>query len=773
VRAKIPAGTVIGGEYVVEQLLGEGGMGSVYLARQRSTFRLRALKILTERVITNKRDRERFEREAMIGSIIESEHVVEVIGAGVDETPQGPVPWLAMEYLEGQELLTHVAGQPGNCLPRGHAIVVLEQVFHAIEAAHRASVVHRDIKAENVFLATAKRVGAPFVVKVLDFGMAKISPERPTGSRTVTMGTPGWLAPEQLDEGRSSAASDVWALGLLTFFVLTGRLFWLGQHNDAEVFQLISESALSPIPKASERAMHFGRAELLPAGFDDWFARCVVHDPAQRFQNAQDAWSALAPLLNLQAAPEPIVSTPPPRMSGGPAAHQRETALAPIDPPAQAAIPSESQQLTEPIDQRPAAATSVQTLVRQPEAGFAPIAALAQTAMLSESGRVTEPIHQVPRAPTAPFPLRRAISESEQPTVPIHRPPIAIALNAMGGGDGGGLGAELEQQRAAARKGVQVPAHPQDPDPVHPARDERSRRSAKRLALLVSAGAGIVMAAGIGLAVVRMHGPAPASPRPGPKSSVFLGPTSAAASAPAASASPAVPDMVALPAGSFRLDGATAHVEPFEMDRTEVTVQQWEKCVSAGACSADVAAVNVKGAQAWSLLCNWPRRNERGDHPINCVSHDQAQAMCRWAQKRLPSEIEWYYAAYVAGGERTYPWTAGAAESGSVNLCGTECASMLRSSGLVKNKEPLEASYADPFAETGPVSALAGDSTPSGLIGMGGNVAEWTATTYDDKRVRCRGGSWLTSNPNDAARSAVFALQPDEHRVNVGFRCAK
>jgi len=89
VLGELASATVIGGEYVVERLLGEGGMGSVYLACQQSTLRLRALKILGGRVITTKRDRERFAREAMIGSMIESEHVVEVIGAGVDETPYG------------------------------------------------------------------------------------------------------------------------------------------------------------------------------------------------------------------------------------------------------------------------------------------------------------------------------------------------------------------------------------------------------------------------------------------------------------------------------------------------------------------------------------------------------------------------------------------------------------------------------------------------------------------------------------------------------------
>ena len=147
--------------------------------------------------------------------------------------------------------------------------------------------------------------------------------------------------------------------------------------------------------------------------------------------------------------------------------------------------------------------------------------------------------------------------------------------------------------------------------------------------------------------------------------------------------------------------------------------------------------------------------------------------MCHWAAKRLPSEREWYYAAYVAGGERIYPWGNDVAESGSINLCGTECASMLRASGLAKSKEPLEAGYVDPFAQSAPVAALPRDRTPADIIGMGGNMAEWTATSHDGKRVRFCGGSWLSSKLDDAARSFGFALDPSERRANVGFRCAR
>lgn len=211
-------GTVVGGEYVLDRAIGEGGMGAVFLARQRSTNRLRALKVLNAAVVADERSRERFAREAMAASLIDSEHVVEVIAAGIDEA-LGGVPWLAMEFLEGEELTDHVTRQPERRLPQSHVCVVLEQVFHAISAAHAAGVVHRDIKPQNVFLARSRLVGVPFVVKVLDFGIAKFVSETAPQSRTSSLGTPGWMAPEQVERGLATPAADVWALVVLVVLV--------------------------------------------------------------------------------------------------------------------------------------------------------------------------------------------------------------------------------------------------------------------------------------------------------------------------------------------------------------------------------------------------------------------------------------------------------------------------------------------------------------------------------------------------------------------------
>jgi eukaryotic-like serine/threonine-protein kinase len=292
--AGLPAGLLLGGDYRIERLLSSGGMGSVYVARQISTDRLRALKVMSPEIVSDPKSHEGFLREARVGSRIQSDYIVEVLAAGVDQDTG--LPWLAMELLEGEDLADHVEkrGVPS----RSQAVLILEQLFHAMASAHRAGVVHRDLKPENLFLRQARQVGAPQVLKVLDFGIAKILSASVASKQTRSIGTPGWLAPEQCSEGTCTAASDVWALGLLVFYLLTGKPFWLRQHDQfANLHALIYEICLAPIPQASERAKHFGVEDKLPENFDAWFARCLDREQARRFPEAAEAWRALQPLL--------------------------------------------------------------------------------------------------------------------------------------------------------------------------------------------------------------------------------------------------------------------------------------------------------------------------------------------------------------------------------------------------------------------------------------------------------------------------------------------
>lgn len=318
-------GDVLANDFVIEQLLSEGGMGRVFIARQHSTGKRRALKVMLPELVQDARLRERFAREAQVGARIESDHIVEVIGAGVDAATG--VPWLAMELLDGKSLAqlcaeaTFAQGlHERPDLMRSMAGELLRQLCHGLAAAHRAGVVHRDLKPDNVFLARPRRVGVSYTVKILDFGISMITAEARTKA-TATIGTPFWMAPEQTQHGAAvTSATDVWALGLIAFQLMTAKQYWLSAHSQHPTpFQVLRELALDPLEPASERARRVGYKASLPFGFDAWFARCVNREVGLRFSDAHQAYAALAPILR-----------PPPPPAPRPAMHAT-VAAGPID----------------------------------------------------------------------------------------------------------------------------------------------------------------------------------------------------------------------------------------------------------------------------------------------------------------------------------------------------------------------------------------------------------------------------------------------------------
>jgi tRNA A-37 threonylcarbamoyl transferase component Bud32 len=291
---RLQSGSVFAGDYRVVRPLAEGGMGAVYVVDQISTGKARALKVMRPEIAHDADSRRRFELEARAGAGIESEHVVEIHSAGVD----GGTPYIVMELLEGEDLATRI--ERAGPLSPSEVRDVFEQLCHAVAAAHVAGIVHRDLKPENVFLARSKRAGgdARVDVKVLDFGIAKHVAESATRGQTMGMiGTPMWMAPEQTEPGKTTPAADVWALGLILYFVTTGHQYWLTAENpEATLTQLLKEVVMGPLPAASERARAQGAPPLAPE-LDGVFARCVNRDPRQRYANAQLLWESLRVVL--------------------------------------------------------------------------------------------------------------------------------------------------------------------------------------------------------------------------------------------------------------------------------------------------------------------------------------------------------------------------------------------------------------------------------------------------------------------------------------------
>jgi serine/threonine protein kinase len=290
-------GSIFAREFRVGRPIGEGGMGAVYVATQLATGSPRALKVMHPQLAADERMQQRFVLEARACARIKSDHVVQVVAAGIEEVGEARrVPWLAMELLEGCDLAA--ALKQRGAFPIDDVVEVMDQLAHALGAAHDVGIVHRDLKPENVFLCAPRRAGVSFTIKVLDFGIAKLLAEAST-QITAAVGTPLWMAPEQAESSEGVVpATDVWAMGLLAYRLLTGRHYWRGAEGPSpSPMAILREVVLGAIEPASRRAARVDRADRLPGGFDGWFARCVERDPRMRFRDARRAGAEFVALF--------------------------------------------------------------------------------------------------------------------------------------------------------------------------------------------------------------------------------------------------------------------------------------------------------------------------------------------------------------------------------------------------------------------------------------------------------------------------------------------
>ncbi|MEQ9318503.1 MAG: serine/threonine-protein kinase, partial [Polyangiaceae bacterium] len=284
----LKAGTVINGRYRIERMLGRGGMGTVYLVRHTNTEEKLALKLLHPALAENEAAVQRFRTEARAPVRIESEHVVRVVDADVCEK-LGQVPFMVMERLKGHDLRSELKRR--GALPAGEVVLYLSQVARALDKAHQKGIIHRDLKPANMYVVR-REDGSP-LVKVLDFGIAKLTDD---AAKELTVagqvfGTPWYMAPEQArgELGAVGPATDLWALGLIAYQLLTGMNYWTADGMAALVGQICYE----PMPPPTQRAPHLGPL------FDMWFNRACNRDPSRRFPTARELVAELAQALGV------------------------------------------------------------------------------------------------------------------------------------------------------------------------------------------------------------------------------------------------------------------------------------------------------------------------------------------------------------------------------------------------------------------------------------------------------------------------------------------
>lgn len=324
-------GQIFGERYRIDHLLARGGFGAVYVAEQMATEAYVALKILWPHILSSEVAVASFQQEARIAGRVKSEHIVSVLDAGFDE--RTAMPFLVMELLHGQDL-QRLVEQSGPVAP-DLTVGLMRQVASALDKAHSYKdrdgtirpIVHRDLKPENLFL-TRRENGEP-LVKVLDFGIAKVVSATAKVSREVK-GTPLYMAFEQAGGGAITPRTDIWALGLIVYFLLTGKSYWrAAQSEEASLTQLFGEVLSMPIVAPSSRLAELGQPVIFPPAFDDWFLCCMNRDPEQRFRTAGIAVSALGEALGVAVMPSSSYTLPDSANTGLPASAPTPMAATP------------------------------------------------------------------------------------------------------------------------------------------------------------------------------------------------------------------------------------------------------------------------------------------------------------------------------------------------------------------------------------------------------------------------------------------------------------
>jgi serine/threonine-protein kinase len=292
-------GTTLDGRYRVVSLLGEGGMGKVYLAEHVALEKRMAIKVLHEEYSSQEDLMRRFQQEAIAASRIGQENIVNITDFG--RTPKGAL-FFVMEALDGESLASVIHRQ--GALPDVRTLPILEQICRALASSHARGIIHRDLKPENVMLL--QREDRPDFVKVLDFGISKvISRDRPEEQLTrlgMIMGTPEYMAPEQATGSKVDLRVDIYSLGVMAYEMVTGHLPFTGK---APIEILIKHQSTPPKPPREQRP------DLdIPRDVEALVLHCMAKKPEARPQDMTQVIWAISEALSRRGL-RPLGSVPP------------------------------------------------------------------------------------------------------------------------------------------------------------------------------------------------------------------------------------------------------------------------------------------------------------------------------------------------------------------------------------------------------------------------------------------------------------------------------
>ncbi|MGW2814399.1 protein kinase domain-containing protein [Streptomyces sp. NPDC001415] len=312
-HGRYAGGSIAGGRYQLRDLLGEGGMASVYLAYDSALDRQVAIKTLHTELGREQSFRERFRREAQAVAKLQHTNIVSVFDTGEDTVMfsgsaaggDGVMPYIVMEYVEGEPLgsTLHRDIQQYGAMPADKALKVTADVLAALEVSHEMGLVHRDIKPGNVMMT--KRG----IVKVMDFGIARAMQSGVTSMTQTGMvvGTPQYLSPEQALGRGVDARSDLYSVGIMLFQLLTGRIPFDADSPLAIAYAHVQEEPVAP--SSVNRS-------ITPA-VDALVARALKKNPNERFPSAQAMHDEILRIANAgQMGAAPVITGGAPPVSG-------------------------------------------------------------------------------------------------------------------------------------------------------------------------------------------------------------------------------------------------------------------------------------------------------------------------------------------------------------------------------------------------------------------------------------------------------------------------
>lgn len=707
---------VLEGKYHLESRIGQGGMGVVYKARHAYLKTLHAIKIILPDLVGNDPQLvTRFRQEALAAAAIRHQNVVSVTDYGVIN---GTLPFLVMEFVEGESLHDLLARE--KRLSPEHALELISAICAGVGAAHHQGIVHRDLKPLNIMICTDKPSMSQ-AVKILDFGLAKIKSGELLGSfiqaqTTGLMGSPYYMAPEQWADEDPDTRADIYSLGVMLYQMLAGDVPFKGSSIPAIMKKHVSD----PAPTLADSGLVVSRDIELA------LQHALAKEPDKRTPTVEQL------VAEFRIGIEPGIHT-----------SQMPTAASmPVSSLNVLTKPPRANVYINNVSVGNTSASGILTLeglqsgshhLRISHAGFQD-----WTSDVVCDGKPVEVVAELqtetqPGAPSIPKPAFQTIAPaipdaeiSQHPITPLSMQDTMVSS------------ASTQQQQK--KKGIA---------PI-------IFGIGAVLVIFVLGVIGIVAAYMMGMfgGTTVSSNNSSSTPMPSPGSSPV-----AVAKA----------EMIQLPGGSFKFGRNdvskpeelnqkpehVAKVDPFSIDKTEVTNAEYAQFV---------AATGHPAPKHWSN--NKPVAGSE-NKPVTYVSVDDANAFAAWRSKRdgvtyrLPTEQEWEYAARNGDRSNSYPWGDSWDDSRAVMA--------------VANSEPSD------------VGSKPSGASSSGVLDLIGNVWEWTSSELaaypgsnleiikkPGRRIMIRGGS-ANEDPAKLKITSSFRVDvsADQKEKNLGFRLVK